>query len=98
MPVVPVAGKAEQAEWECIHCNHSWQGKPKGVRTNSGNPTCSSCGRRSGSQQKSQSVSNTESEKDHSKNEPDDQVASALLGLALGTVISRLTEENQDIM
>lgn len=93
MAVVPVTGETEQIRWECTHCNHSWHGKSKTMRTNSGNPTCSSCGRRSGSQPEAKSIGDGESE-----NGPNDQVAGALLGLALGAAIDRLTGDHQEVM
>lgn len=98
MAVVPVAGETEQIRWECTHCNHDWQGKPKAARTNSGNPTCSSCGRRSGSRPKPESVDNGGSAADHGENRSNDQAAGAFLGLVLGTAIDRLTEENREVM
>lgn len=50
MPAVPTVRSDHHptTQWVCQHCQNQWTGKPKHARTSSGNPTCSECGRRSG--------------------------------------------------
>lgn len=91
MPAVPPVREVREVNWECQKCGHTWEGKPKTARAN-GNPTCSSCGRRSGSQLSriQHAQKNTELSNDEDPN--------ILLELALKATIDCLHNKNQRVM
>lgn len=94
MPVVPVSEKSEQVQWECSHCDHTWKGKPKAMRTGSGNPTCSSCGRRSGARIEAKSIPAT-----NSPDEADTQFnANEVLLAVLKLASDRFNQNQREVM
>ena len=89
----------QRITWECKNCDHSWKGKPKRARVNSGNPTCSSCGRRSAVRIKP-TIIPAANDLDHIEEEAESplKASSALLAVALKLASDRLGGNHDEVM